>query len=280
MLLILQPIHSVHKNTIKGIIMKEKTKDIVTVGGLTVVALGVYYFVAPGAEGTVGGFGGGGIPLLPGDTEGAAEADTIIYNLPMPEVIDPFKPAPEIEPKKATYAPSLIPTYPLEYYAMGGVSELAPGAKPAQKLKSVMELQHYADPLAYAFSGRRDVIPDSKKAEAIEIAETKVDKPVQFKEASVGGFFDFLYPITQLGKGARGRDIALKEKDIRGGVIATKKIEAQRPASLREYGTNGSGREWTGGLTSTTKGAGVHFTKSGSGVMRKRPKKSAPGSPD
>lgn len=254
--------------------MKEDTKEKVAMVGLMAVGL---YILTRDKDETYAGFGGGGgIPLLPGDTEGAAEGDSIInYILPSPEPFGGFG-IDEAEPemKKMTYAPSIIPTYPLEYYTAGGVSELSEFATPAQKLKSVMELQHYQDPFAYAFSGRRDApadvsgIVDTKKDEAI--AQTPKE-PVQWGEASVGGFMDYLYPITQLGKGARGRDIAIKpDKDIRGGVSTKKIVESRSVATKR---TTGSSRGWQTWSPSTTVSVGgTKYTKGSSGTLYRKVK--------
>lgn len=244
--------------------MKNKTKQNLLIGGAAIA--GIYILMRGGEKVEGGGFGGGGgIPLLPGDTEGAAESDTIInYILGGGDPFAGFDEGEDVQSKKTlTYAPSLIPTYPLEYYASGGFSELSEAATQPQKLKSVMTLQHYADPFAYVFSGRKEGAPDlsgmvdTKKVATI--SQTPKTKPTQWGEASVSGFFNFLAPLTQLGKGARGRDVMKTVNASKKVSVVTLKAKETRIAETRRERVDTASR---GGsfLTSTSLGRGVHFT--------------------
>lgn len=217
--------------------MKSDTKRNIIVGA--VVLGGAYFLMQDGVA--AGGFGGGGgIPLLPGDVEDAAEGDTVINYVLGGGEDDPFggfggDPA----TKKSS---SVAPTVSKVPFV-----DMVKGATPTESVFLGMATTAVPHPMT---------LPDSKKGKDVRILDIKEvsDKPIQWDEASVGGFFDFLAPLTQLGKGAMGRSSVYDTPSLHGAVnvkatsraVTTHQI-AQRQAigaSYSKKGAGSSGRYW------------------------------------
>lgn len=222
--------------------MKKTTKDNLVTGGVLLGGIAAIMLITQSGDGEGGFGGGGGIPLLPGDTADAAEGDTVInYILGGGEGTSPFSVFGEdTESKKSAYIAAYEQPESVMQQVIAGQAIYEPTTEPIR---------------FGAADVREDLGIEPKKS-----AQTP-DKPIQWGEASVGGFFDFLAPITQLGEGARGRDISLYSKQpvkkFAGAVTATQQIDIRKVSTVAEAKKvalkkqTSSGRYWrmTGGAT-------------------------------
>lgn len=225
--------------------MKDKTKQNIVLGG--VVLAGAWYLTQGTAEDTGGFGGGGGIPLLPGDMEEAAEGDTVINYILGGEPTDPFGGFGDGgEPKKSSIAPT-VSKVPF--------AKMVKDATPAESAFLGMATSAVPHPGAF------DESTMGKDARILGKKDTP-DTPTQWGEASASGFLEFLAPITQLGKGAVGRSSVYDRPPLHGKVslsgvsksVLTKRVSTRKAIETTyasKKGAGSSGRYWrmTGGAT-------------------------------